>query len=112
MSSFVMKILYQRFRQRSNHSVLSSTGAREEKVDLGRLPEALPEDVREGHFVVYTVNDGEPKRFIIRLDYLDHPGFVKLLELAAEEFGFRQAGVLAVPCRSVELQKILGNWRK
>ncbi|KAL5740835.1 hypothetical protein ACOSQ2_030015 [Xanthoceras sorbifolium] len=79
--------------------------------DLGSLIEDLPEDVKEGHFVVHSIDDGELKRFIIGLDYLAHPGFVKLLGLAEEEFGFKQAGVLAIPCRSNELQRILENWK-
>ena len=58
----------------------------------------LPEDVKEGHFVVQTITDGELKRFAIDLGYLlGHPGFLKLLELAEEEFGFAKR-VLAVPC--------------
>ncbi|KAK0584502.1 hypothetical protein LWI29_014252 [Acer saccharum] len=77
--------------------------------DLGPLSEDLPLDVKEGHFVVHTIDDGELKRFVIGLDYLAHPRFTKLLELAEEEFGFQQAGVLAIPCRSNELQRILEN---
>ncbi|CAN1805251.1 Auxin-responsive protein SAUR71 [Linum perenne] len=98
----IMKILSKRFTlQRSD----------DQYDDLDRLSDNIPADVKEGHFVVYAVNDAEPKRFVIRLDYLAHPGFVKLLELAAEEFGLRQAGVLAVPCRSVDLRRILGTGR-
>lgn len=69
----------------------------------------LPEDVKEGHFVVHTFNDGKLKRFIIELDYLAHPGFLKLLKLAEEEFGFQQEGVLVIPCGPNELQRILEN---
>lgn len=69
----------------------------------------LPEDVKEGHFVVHTFNDGKLKRFIIELDYLAHPGFLKLLKLAEEEFGFKQEGVLVIPCGPNELQRILEN---
>ncbi|CAK9160777.1 unnamed protein product [Ilex paraguariensis] len=70
---------------------------------------SLPEDVKEGHFVVQTVNDGELKRFIIELSYLEHPGFLNLLEQAVEEFGFEQEGVLAVACGPSELRRILEN---
>lgn len=67
----------------------------------------IPSDVKEGHFVVRTFDNGEMKRFILKLGYLSHPDFMNLLELAAEEFGFQQEGVLAVPCGPGELQKIL-----
>ncbi|CAN1805266.1 Auxin-responsive protein SAUR72 [Linum perenne] len=89
----IMKILSKRFTlQRSD----------DQYDDQDRSSDKISADVKEGHFVVYAVNDAEPKRFVIRLDYLAHPGFVNLLELAAEEFGFRQAGVLVIPCRSVD----------
>ncbi|CAN1798935.1 Auxin-responsive protein SAUR72, partial [Linum perenne] len=73
-----------------------------------RLSHKIPADVKEEHFVVYAVNDVEPKRFLIRLDYLAHPDFVKLLELVAKEFGLGQAGVLHIPCMSVDHRRILG----
>ncbi|MCD7473169.1 hypothetical protein HAX54_014806 [Datura stramonium] len=64
----------------------------------------------EGHFVVHAIDDdddGKPRRFVVELSYLADPGFVRLLEQAAEEFGFEQEGVLAVPCRHSDLEKIL-----
>ncbi|KAL3839691.1 hypothetical protein ACJIZ3_024282 [Penstemon smallii] len=67
----------------------------------------LDTDVKEGHFVVHTVDDGELRRFIVELSYLAHPGFLKLLEKAAEEFGFKQMGILAIPCRYTDLQTVL-----
>ncbi|KAK2974723.1 hypothetical protein RJ640_007150 [Escallonia rubra] len=71
------------------------------------LKDGLPWDVKAGHFVVHTVNDGEAKRFIIALNFLAHPGFLKLLDQAEEEFGFKQEGVLTVPCGPSELRRIL-----
>ncbi|KAJ8623647.1 hypothetical protein MRB53_032188 [Persea americana] len=76
----------------------------------GRAP--VPKDVKEGHFAVLTMDDGCAKRFVIALRYLNHPEFQKLLEQAAEEFGFNQEGALAVPCRASELERILGDqWK-
>ncbi|GFQ03295.1 auxin-induced protein 15a [Phtheirospermum japonicum] len=72
------------------------------------LPDILPEDVREGHFAVHAVDDGELRRFVIELSYLAHPGFLKLLAQAEEEFGFDQTGVLAIPCTYSDLQTIIG----
>ncbi|KAK4779511.1 hypothetical protein SAY87_015617 [Trapa incisa] len=69
----------------------------------------VPEDVKEGHFAV----DGEHlKRFVVPLSCLTHPGFVKLLEQAAEEYGFNHGGALAVPCRPSELERILAEGRE
>ncbi|XP_010940631.1 auxin-responsive protein SAUR50 [Elaeis guineensis] len=67
----------------------------------------VPEDVKEGHFAVVAVFDEKPKRFVVSLSCLSHPMFLRLLELAEEEFGFRQEGPLAVPCRPSDLEKII-----
>ncbi|KAL6336482.1 hypothetical protein AAG906_018437 [Vitis piasezkii] len=67
----------------------------------------VPDDVKEGHFAVWAVMGGEPKRFIVDLCYLTNPAFLRLLEQAEEEYGFEQKGTLAVPCQPEELQKIL-----
>ncbi|KAK9289582.1 hypothetical protein L1049_007738 [Liquidambar formosana] len=72
----------------------------------------VPDDVKEGHFAVFAVEGGEPKRFIVELCYLSNPSFLSLLEQAEEEYGFQQKGALAVPCRPEELQKILEERRK
>lgn len=71
------------------------------------LLSGLPEDVKKGHFVVHTIDAGESRRFVVELSYLAHPGFLKLLEQAEQEFGFKQTGILAIPCRHSDLQSIL-----
>ena len=60
----------------------------------------VPDDVSEGHFAVLAVKGEETKRFIVELDYLTNPAFLRLLEKAKEEYGFRQKGALHIPCRS------------
>lgn len=71
----------------------------------------VPEDVKEGHFAVIAMQGEETERFIVELDYLTDPAFLKLLEQASEEYGFGQTGALAVPCRPQELLKIIENRR-
>ncbi|RDX92365.1 Auxin-responsive protein SAUR20, partial [Mucuna pruriens] len=44
-------------------------------------------DVPKGHFAVY-VGEGEKKRFVIPVSYLNQPSFQQLLNIAEEEFGF------------------------
>ncbi|KAK7392456.1 hypothetical protein VNO78_20895 [Psophocarpus tetragonolobus] len=73
---------------------------------LGTATE-VPDDVLEGHFVVLANKGEETKRFIVELHYLDDPAFLGLLERAREEYGFRQKGVLVIPCHPQELEKIL-----
>ncbi|KAF3628072.1 putative pentatricopeptide repeat-containing protein-like [Capsicum annuum] len=68
----------------------------------------VPNDVKEGHFVVLSVNpEEEPTRFVVELHWLTHPSFLKLLKQAEDEYGFRQQGVLEFPCRAEELEKVL-----
>lgn len=69
----------------------------------------VPEDVKEGHFAVIAMKGEQPKRFVISLSYLSHPRFLKLLERAAEEYGFDHEGALTIPCRPSELEMILAE---
>ncbi|XP_047975637.1 auxin-induced protein X15-like [Salvia hispanica] len=75
----------------------------------------VPVDVKEGHFAVMAVDDDQLGRFIVPLSFLTRPSFLRLLEQAAEEYGFDHRGALTVPCRPTELQRILAeetpsNW--
>ncbi|KAK2654970.1 hypothetical protein Ddye_008022 [Dipteronia dyeriana] len=67
----------------------------------------VPDDVNEGHFVVVAVKGEETQSFVVELGYLKNPKFLRLLEQAEEEYGFKQNGALTLPCRPDELQKIL-----
>ncbi|GLU02535.1 hypothetical protein SLE2022_197820 [Rubroshorea leprosula] len=69
----------------------------------------VPEDVKEGHFAVIAENGEEPRRFVVPLSCLTHPRFLKLLEKAAEEFGFNHDGALTIPCDPSELETILAD---
>ncbi|MBA0845559.1 hypothetical protein Goarm_022222 [Gossypium armourianum] len=71
----------------------------------------VPDDVKEGYFTVFVVKGKEAQRYVIELDNLTNPGFLSLLELAREEYGFQQKGVLCLPCRPQELQDILQLWK-
>ncbi|XP_022896752.1 auxin-induced protein 15A-like [Olea europaea var. sylvestris] len=55
-------------------------------------------DIPKGHVAVY-VGEGEKKRFIIPISYLNHSLFEDLLSQAEEEFGFdHPMGGLTIPC--------------
>lgn len=81
----------------------------EVEVDEEMEMEVVPDDVKEGYFTVVAVKGNDKQRFVIELDYLTNPAFLTLLELAREEYGFQQKGVLSLPCRPHELQQILGR---
>ncbi|KAK1389537.1 Small auxin up regulated protein [Heracleum sosnowskyi] len=69
--------------------------------------EKLPHDVKEGHFAVFAAKGEVPKRFVVNLRCLTSAAFLRLLEQAEEEYGFQQKGVLKIPCKAEELEKIL-----
>ncbi|KAJ1392247.1 Small auxin-up RNA [Sesbania bispinosa] len=72
------------------------------------LAEATRDDViRKGYFAVVATKDGDTKRFIVKLDYLADPAFIRLLDKAREEYGFMHKGTLSVPCLPQDLQNIL-----
>ncbi|CAN1135552.1 Auxin-responsive protein SAUR32 [Linum perenne] len=82
-----------------------SNGAEYEE-DRGGMKE-VPNDVKRGQFAVTATKGGKPKRFIVELDDLNDPDFLDLLEQAEDKFGFRQGGVLEVPCFPEELRRVL-----
>ncbi|CAN8312712.1 unnamed protein product [Cochlearia groenlandica] len=59
---------------------------------------------KKGHFSVYT---REGRRFVLPLDYLKHPIFKVLLEMAEEEFGSTICGPLQIPCDGCLMDHIL-----
>ncbi|KAI3447966.1 hypothetical protein Pfo_004631 [Paulownia fortunei] len=69
-------------------------------------------DVPKGHFAVY-VGESEKKRFVVPLQFLNHPSFQDLLSQAEEEFGFHHPmGGLTIPCSEdtfIDLTSRLGR---
>jgi SAUR family protein len=51
--------------------------------------------------------DDEGERFVVRVEALRHPSFAALLEDAAQEFGYKQEGVLRVPCAVHQFRDVL-----
>nr|XP_043612201.1 auxin-responsive protein SAUR50-like [Erigeron canadensis] len=69
--------------------------------------EMVPKDVKEGHFAVIASDEYVERRFVVPITYLRHPSFLRLLEKAAEEYGFDHEGALMIPCRPSELEWLL-----
>ncbi|GMI84051.1 SMALL AUXIN UPREGULATED RNA 42 [Hibiscus trionum] len=65
--------------------------------------------VPQGHFAVVAGCGEEPRRFVVPLSYLTHPGFLLLLEQAAEEYGFERKGALTIPCTPTQLERVLAD---
>lgn len=59
----------------------------------------------KGHFVVYVGE--ELKRFVLHMSYLKNPCFQKLLEEAAQEFGFQSHRGIVLPCDECTFHKVV-----
>ncbi|CAL9240846.1 unnamed protein product, partial [Arabidopsis halleri] len=59
---------------------------------------------KRGYFALYTK---EGKRFVLPLDYLNHPMLQVLLEMAEDEFGTTIDGPLKIPCDGSLLDHII-----
>ncbi|PUZ46346.1 hypothetical protein GQ55_7G065700 [Panicum hallii var. hallii] len=75
-----------------------------------------PDEVPKGYFAVYV--GAAARRFVVPTSYLRQPAFRELMERAAEEFGFNQAGGLRIPCREEDFQatvaalEVRRRWRR
>ncbi|XP_073135706.1 auxin-responsive protein SAUR71-like [Henckelia pumila] len=65
--------------------------------------------VPEGHLPVYVGEEME--RFVVSAEFLNHPIFVKLLNRSAQEYGYRQTGVLRIPCHVFLFERVLETLR-
>ena len=55
-------------------------------------------DVPKGYIAIY-VGEGERRRFVIPISFLNQPSFQELLAKAEEEFGFdHPMGGVTIPC--------------
>ena len=52
-------------------------------------------------------DESSSERFVVRVEALRHPSFAALLEMAAQEFGYKQEGILRVPCDVRHFKQVL-----
>ncbi|CAN4125859.1 unnamed protein product [Withania somnifera] len=63
--------------------------------------------VPKGHLAVYVgQKDGDYKRVLIPVIYMNHPLFSELLREAEEEYGFNHPGGITIPCRISEFERV------
>ncbi|XP_047074740.1 auxin-responsive protein SAUR71-like [Lolium rigidum] len=67
--------------------------------------------VPRGCVPLLVVGDGdeESERFVVRVEALRHPSLAALLEMAAQEFGYKQEGILRVPCAVHQFKQALST---
>ncbi|KAF7082661.1 hypothetical protein CFC21_086518 [Triticum aestivum] len=71
-------------------------GDRGKKIPKGYLPLAL----------VGEEGDGD-ERVLVRIDALKEPCMAALLEMAAQQFGYGQPGVLRIPCDAQQFHQMV-----
>ncbi|XP_073101264.1 auxin-responsive protein SAUR71-like [Elaeis guineensis] len=64
----------------------SCSGCMENRVPKGYVP------------VLVGREDGVKERFLVRVSLLNDPCIGLLLDMAAREYGYRQEGILRIPC--------------
>lgn len=57
--------------------------------------------------VLVGISEKEMERFAIHIKVFKHPYMLELLEMAAQEFGYKQPGILRIPCDVGYFQRIM-----
>ncbi|CAM0876278.1 unnamed protein product [Alopecurus aequalis] len=67
--------------------------------------------VPRGCMPVMVLGDGDEKgeRFVVPVETLRHPSLGALLEMAAQEFGYKHEGILRVPCTVHQFKQALST---
>ena len=68
--------------------------------DGGRVP--------RGYVPMVLVGGGEERRIMVRVEMLGEPCMAAVLEMAAQQFGYGQRGVLRIPCGAGRFQQMVG----
>ncbi|XP_068653964.1 auxin-responsive protein SAUR71-like [Aristolochia californica] len=65
---------------------------------VGEKNEAAGERAPKGYVPVLVGSEKKMQRVLIHTKQFRHPYFAVLLEMAADEFGYEQQGILRIPC--------------
>ncbi|RZR99944.1 hypothetical protein BHM03_00029574 [Ensete ventricosum] len=62
--------------------------------------------VAKGYVPVVVGVGKELRRYVVSVGAFKHPCFVGLLDMAAQEFGYQQKGVLRIPCDAQHFEQV------
>lgn len=62
---------------------------------------------KKGYIPVLVGEAKEMQKFLVSVEVFKQPIFVDLLEIAAQEFGYKQKGILRIPCDIVSFQQVI-----
>ncbi|OAY59973.1 auxin-responsive protein SAUR36 [Manihot esculenta] len=79
-----------------------------------RLGEAKPVEVPKGHLVVYVgESNGDTRREVVPVIYINHPLFGELLKDTERVYGYNHSGGIKIPCGYSEFEKVkmrIASW--
>lgn len=81
-------------------SINSSNGCMENGVPKGYVP------------VLVGGEDGVKERFLVHVSLLNDPCMGLLLDMAAREYGYRQEGILRIPCDVEQFRVVIDDISK
>lgn len=58
-------------------------------------------------YVPMIVGRGVEERVLVKTKLLKHPSLANLLDLAAQEFGYEQRGILKIPCSLEQFRSVV-----
>nr|CAB3476216.1 unnamed protein product [Digitaria exilis] len=73
---------------------------------------ARKDRVPRGYIPILIVQGEEREKILVSMEHLKQPCFLELLDLAVQEFGYEQQGVLQIPCTVQAFRSIIGAIRK
>ncbi|XP_020225134.1 auxin-induced protein 10A5-like [Cajanus cajan] len=98
---YVILKLVRCFGQRTNWLCLPEWEPK--YVQLGKSPIELP----KGHLAVYVgESEDEKQRVLVPVTHFNHPLLGKLLEDAENVYGFDHPGVITIPCKISEFERV------
>jgi len=64
-------------------------------------------------FIPVLIGQGEEReRILVHMEQFKQPYFLELLDMAVQEFGYEQQGILHIPCTTEVFRSIIGAIRK
>ncbi|KAJ3686721.1 hypothetical protein LUZ61_015885 [Rhynchospora tenuis] len=70
------------------------------------------EKVPKGYVPILIGKEKEKERVLVHTKLLKHPCFLVLLELAVQEFGYDQKGILQIPCEVEQFMLVSAALKK
>ncbi|EHA8590760.1 putative Auxin-induced protein X10A [Cocos nucifera] len=84
-------------------------GKREEIKGYKRLAADEEDQTPEGYVPVLVGKEPMVERFIVEVELFREPCMARLLDMAANEFGYPPQGILRIPCDINHFRQVIGK---